>query len=68
MDVPIISRSADYAEPLAKGLGCFSIALGLMELIAPRTLARTLGMTGSETLLAGYGVREIATGGRRLPA
>lgn len=62
MDVPIISRSADYADPLAKGLGCFSIALGLMELIAPRTLARALGMTGSETLLAGYGVREIATG------
>jgi hypothetical protein len=49
-------------EALARGLGWFSISLGLLEAFAPRALARWLGMQGSEKLLAGYGVREIATG------
>jgi hypothetical protein len=56
------NRIEQWAPALALGLGGFSIALGLMELIAPRTLARTLGMEGSEKLLAGYGVREIGAG------
>ena len=38
------------------------IALGLMEVAAPRALARFLGMEGSEALIRGYGLREIATG------
>src|SRR3954452_17477678 len=46
----------------ARGLGVFSIALGLMEVAAPRALARFLGMEGSEALIRGYGLREIATG------
>lgn len=50
------------ADSLARGLGWFSIGLGLAEVLAPRTLARTLGMKGSETVLAGYGLREITTG------
>jgi len=50
------------AHTLARGLGWFSIGLGLMEVFAPRTLTRSLGMRGSEKTLAGYGVREIATG------
>lgn len=54
---------ADTAtDTLARGLGLFSIALGLAEVIAPRTLAHALGMKGQEGLIAGYGVREIATG------
>ncbi len=56
------SISEKWAPTLAVGLGGFSIALGLMELIAPRALARTLGMAGSEKLIAGYGVREIGAG------
>jgi hypothetical protein len=47
---------------VARGLGWFSLALGVTELVAPRLLARWLGMPGSETLLQTYGVREIGTG------
>ena len=49
------------ADTLARGLGVFSIALGVVEVIAARALARTLGMEGQETLIRAYGVREIAT-------
>ncbi|WP_114944786.1 cyclase dehydrase [Microvirga calopogonii] len=54
---------ADTAtDTLARGLGLFSIALGIAQIAAPRTLARALGMKGQEGLIAGYGMREIATG------
>lgn len=54
---------ADTAtDTLARGLGLFSIALGVAEVAASRALARALGMKGQEGLIAGYGVREIATG------
>lgn len=46
---------------VANGLGWFSIALGLTEIIAARPLAKALGMK-STTLLRVYGVREIAAG------
>lgn len=49
-------------EGLAKGLGWFSIGLGLAELLAPRSLCRALGMEGNETLVRAYGAREVATG------
>ncbi|MEA2778509.1 MAG: hypothetical protein QOK29_53 [Rhodospirillaceae bacterium] len=55
-------RSNDSAEALARSLGWFSIGLGLVEVLAPRRLARGLGMEGSETLLRLYGGREIANG------
>ena len=55
-------RSDGSTDALARGLGWFSIALGVAEVLAPRTLARALGMNGSEALLRAYGVREIATG------
>lgn len=54
--------SADSAYVLARGLGWFSIALGFTEVLAPRSLARALGMDGDEALLRAYGVREVATG------
>ncbi len=47
---------------MAQGLGLFSIALGLMEVLAPGKLARGLGMEGQEKTIFGYGLREIATG------
>jgi hypothetical protein len=54
---------ADTAtDTLARGLGWFSIALGIAEVVAPRALARSLGMKGQEGLIAAYGLREIATG------
>jgi hypothetical protein len=46
---------------VANGLGWFSIALGLTEIIAAKPLARALGMNGT-ALLRVYGVREIAAG------
>ena len=49
-------------DKLARGLGLFSIALGLVEFVAPRALANALGMPGSKSLIRAYGAREIATG------
>jgi hypothetical protein len=49
-------------DALARGLGVFSIALGLVEIFAARSLTRALGMQGNETLVQAYGAREIATG------
>jgi hypothetical protein len=53
-------RSAN--DSMARGLGWFSIGLGLAEVLMPRLLARGLGLRGREGLLVLYGVREIATG------
>lgn len=53
------------AVPLAIGLGWFSIALGVAEVAAPRSLARVIGVRPGEdtdSILRGYGAREIATG------
>jgi hypothetical protein len=50
------------AMTLARGLGWFSLGLGVAELLAPRALSRATGLKRSGSLLAGYGVREIATG------
>src|SRR3954468_12228451 len=47
---------------VGRGLGWFSIALGVTELVAPGGLARWLGMRGSEPLLQTYGAREVGTG------
>lgn len=49
-------------DATARGLGWFSIGLGLTELLMPDTLAETLGMEGKEGLIQLYGAREIATG------
>ena len=57
---PALSR--DAADRLARGLGWFSLALGLVEVVAARRLARELGMRRQEDLVRAYGAREIATG------
>lgn len=50
----------------ARGLGWFSIGLGLAEVAMPRRLARIIGMDedddGNRNILFAYGLREIATG------
>ncbi len=53
------SRSA---RDLARRLGWFSIALGAIQIAAPRRLTRFLGLRGSESTIAFFGLREIATG------
>lgn len=50
------------SRALIKGLGWFSIGLGLLELLRPRPAARMVGLHGRERLLQAYGLREIATG------
>ncbi len=50
------------APELARGLGWFSLALGTIELMLPRTITGFLGMRGREGLVRLYGVREVGTG------
>jgi len=47
---------------LAQGLGIFSIALGVFELICGRWLGRLLGFEDREHIVRLYGGREILTG------
>ncbi|GEN00713.1 hypothetical protein J3A76_007015 [Methylobacterium sp. PvP109] len=49
-------------DSLAKGLGWFSLGLGLTELLAPGRITRALGMEGKEALVRVYGAREIGSG------
>jgi hypothetical protein len=55
----------DSTAALPLALGWFSIALGIAELVAPRHVARLIGVRGNErtrAVLRAYGAREIATG------
>ena len=47
---------------IARGLGWFSIGLGVAELVAPGALNRALGMREHNTLVRGFGLREIGAG------
>src|SRR5579872_7315013 len=49
-------------DRLARGLGWFSIGLGMAELIAPGTIARLVGTRNHSSLIRAYGLREIAAG------
>jgi uncharacterized membrane protein len=52
-------------ERLAKGLGWFSIGLGVAEVVAPGPLARFIGIRDeakTRAVLRGYGMRELAAG------
>jgi hypothetical protein len=42
------ARSNQYALSMARGLGWFSLGLGVAEMLAPRALTRGLGMEGNE--------------------
>jgi hypothetical protein len=47
---------------LARAMGWFSIALGVVEIACARPMARRLRMKGDENLIRAFGLREIATG------
>lgn len=49
------------ADRLARTLGWISIGLGVIQLVAPGKLARTLGLDGKEGLIRSYGARELAS-------
>ena len=55
-------RSLTRTDRVARGLGWFSLALGVAEIVAPGKLARVLGLEGRERLLQAYGGREIGAG------
>jgi hypothetical protein len=55
-------RANGSAMTITRGLGWFSIGLGLAEMLMPRTLSKQLGMQAKESLLRFYGAREMATG------
>ena len=51
------------AKRLARGLGWFSVGLGLTELLAPRAIASISGVSNKHTgLIRLYGLRELAAG------
>lgn len=56
------TRSQTTADRVARGLGWFSLGLGLVELVAPGRMARTFGLEGKENLLRAYGGREVGAG------
>jgi uncharacterized membrane protein len=49
-------------DRVARGLGWFSIGLGVAELLAPDGIARLVGTRNHKTLLRSYGLRELAAG------
>jgi len=50
-------------EKIMRGLGWFSIGLGVAEIVAPRSLAKLIGLRGNyDGLLRAVGAREIASG------
>jgi hypothetical protein len=55
-------RANGSTMALTRGLGWFSIGLGLTEMLMPRMLTRQMGMEGKEPLLRFYGAREMAAG------
>jgi hypothetical protein len=55
-------RSLTTSDKVARGLGWFSLGLGLAEIVAPGKLGKALGLEGKETLLRAYGGREIGAG------
>src|SRR4051812_29985886 len=59
------SRPDDNAERRAKGLGWFSIGLGLAQIGAPRAVARLIGVNDDEEIrntMFAIGLREITSG------
>jgi hypothetical protein len=52
------------SQKIARGLGLFSLGLGVAELVAPRQLQRLLGVSGRQSrgLLQVLGVREFMHG------
>jgi hypothetical protein len=54
--------SLPSVDRLGRALGWFSLGLGLMEMVSPRTVTRALGMEGYEGLVRAYGAREIGAG------
>lgn len=55
------ASSLSGIDQLGRALGWFGIALGVMEMMAPRNTARSLGLR-QPSLVRAYGAREIGAG------
>jgi uncharacterized membrane protein len=55
-------RTTAQRDKLATGLGWFSIGLGLAEILAPRELARLIGVRHRPGVFAALGARELLSG------
>jgi hypothetical protein len=49
-------------DSVSRGLGWFSIVLGVAELVAPRMMARAAGVEAGSGAMRFYGLRELACG------
>src|SRR4051812_42665364 len=56
------ARDGDRDTRVGRGLGWFSIGLGLAQIAAPRAVARMIGVPLNASVLRMVGVREILTG------
>ncbi|ARP89506.1 hypothetical protein CAL14_03705 [Bordetella genomosp. 9] len=56
------ARTASTPAKVARGLGWFSIALGVAELAAPGLINRVCGLRARKDMVRLYGLREIACG------
>lgn len=56
------AQPATNHEQLARGLGWFSVGLGVAAILAPRSLSRTAGLRPHRLLLTAIGLRELACG------
>lgn len=56
------SNKATFEEKLAIGLGCFSIGLGLFQLLRPQQVSKAAGLATNPNLMRGFGARELGTG------
>lgn len=55
-------RRADTVDTLSRGLGWFSVALGVAEILAPRALDRAIGAGVHPSITRLCGLRELAAG------
>lgn len=56
------TRSQENDARFARGLGWFSVGLGLAELLAPGPLSRLIGVREHRVLMPLLGIRELASG------
>lgn len=56
------NSSLTASDALVRGIGLFSLGLGVAEIVAPGKIAKAIGLEGKENLLRAYGAREIGAG------
>jgi uncharacterized protein YjeT (DUF2065 family) len=56
------AQTASTPARIARGLGWFSIVLGVVEVVAPDAVNRLCGLRARDSMVRLYGLREIACG------